>query len=288
MAGRNMRDLRGKVVAITGGGRGIGLAVAQAFAARGAQVAIGDIDATLAVEAAGPLGGFGGALDVRDAASFARFLKASEQALGPVEVLVNNAGIMPMGAFLDESDAISDAQIAINLRGVITGCKLVLPGMVARRCGHIVNVASGAAFVPIPGAAVYCATKFAVLGLTQSLREEYRDCGVGFTTLMPGKVTTELSSGTDGAARGVPTVSPQQVAAAVVGAVQQGRTEVAVPRYLAAARPALATAPDWLQRGVRRAFGDHRILERLDAKARAAYDARLATLATATRKGTGR
>ena len=123
------RNLQNTVVAITGGGRGIGLAIARALAERGARVAIGDIDETLAVDAAAPLRGYGGKLDVRDRASFAAFLAASEQALGPVDVLINNAGIMPMGPFDLESDAISDTQIDINLRGVILGCKVALPGM---------------------------------------------------------------------------------------------------------------------------------------------------------------
>lgn len=280
--GRNHGELRGAVVAITGGGRGIGLAIAQAFAAQGAHVAIGDIDEELAREAAASLDGFGGKLDVRERASFAAFLDATEKALGPIDVLINNAGIMPTGPFTDEPDAISDTQIAVNLRGVILGCKLTLPGMAQRERGHIVNVASMAGVLPVPGLAVYCATKFAVVGLTQSLREEYRDSGVSFSTIMPSKVTTELSSGTDGAARGIPTVSPQDVAAAVLDAVRHSLTEVAVPRYLGVARPALAAAPHWLQRGFRKLIGDRRILDKLDRSARAAYDSRIARLTTHT------
>jgi short-subunit dehydrogenase len=253
--------------------------MAQAFAAEGAQVGVGDIDEALAREAAGRIGGYGARLDVRDRASFAAFLDATEEALGPVDVLVNNAGIMPTGPFTDESDAISDTQIAVNLRGVILGCKLALPGMMQRGRGHVVNVASMAGVLPVPGLAVYCATKFAVLGLTQSLREEYRDSGVNFSTIMPSKVTTELASGTDAAASGVPAVSPQDVAAAVLEAVKHSLTEVAIPRYLSLVRPVLATAPRWLQRGFRRAFGDRRVLEKLDRNARAAYDQRIARLA---------
>lgn len=272
-------DLRGLVVAVTGGGRGIGLAIAQAFAAEGALVGIGDIDESLARQAAKPLGGYGGRLDVRDRTSFAAFLEETEKALGAVDVLVNNAGIMPMGPFTEESDAVSDTQISINLRGVILGCKLVLPQMLARGQGHVVNVASGCAFLALPGAAVYCATKFAVLGLTQTLREEYRDSGVSFSTIMPSKVTTELAAGTDRAASGIPTVSPEDVAVAVVGAVRHRLTEVAVPRYLGVARPLLATVPHWLERRFRRSFGDRRILDQLDRNARASYEQRIASLA---------
>jgi NAD(P)-dependent dehydrogenase (short-subunit alcohol dehydrogenase family) len=272
------QSLQGRVVAVTGAGRGIGFATARALRERGALVAIGDIDEALAVQAAQTLGGHGGKLDVRDRASFAAFLAEAERALGAVDALVNNAGIMPAGAFTDETDAISDTQIDINLRGVILGCKLALPGMLSRGHGHIVNVASMAGVLPVPGLAVYCATKFAVLGLTQSLREEYRDSGVGFSTIMPSKVTTELAAGTDAAARGIPTVGPEDVAAAVVDALEQGLSEVTVPRYLGVTPALLGLAPHRVQRGVRRLFGDRRVLEKIDQGARASYNARIAGL----------
>lgn len=273
------KKLAGKVVAITGGGRGIGLATAKALVAQGARVSIGDVDVELAEQAAKELDGYGGALDVRDSKSFAAFIDATQAALGPVDVLINNAGIMPTGAFTEESDEISDTQIDVNVRGVIHGCKQVLPGMVNRGQGHIVNVASLAGVFPIPGLAVYCATKFAVVGLTQSLREEYRDSGVSFSTIMPAKVKTELASGTEVAGRGLPTSSPEDVAAAVVEALKDNLTEVTVPRYMGVAPAALGLAPHRLQRGIRRLFGDRRVLEKLDNQARADYDARIAQLA---------
>ena len=271
--------LDGAVVAITGAGRGIGLAIARRLAAAGARISIGDIDAALAQQAAQSVGGFGGALDVRDRGSFADWLAATEQALGPVEVIINNAGIMPAGAFLDESDALSDTQIDINLRGVIHGCKLAMPGMVTRGRGHVVNVASMAGRLAVPGLAVYCATKFAVVGFTETLREEYRDSGVAFTTVMPAKVTTELAAGTDSAARGVPTVTPEDVAEAVYDAITNQLPEVTLPRYLLALNPLQSAAPHWLLRGVRRVVGDRRVLEKIDARARASYDQRIGALA---------
>lgn len=276
MAGDN--ELRNKVVAITGGARGIGLATARAFADQGAKVAMGDVDAELAVAEAKTLGGYGGAIDVRDPGSVQAFIQTATDALGPIDVFVNNAGIMPTGDFIAESDAISDAQIDVNLRGVIHGCKAALPAMLDRGEGHIINVASMAGVLPVPGLAVYCATKFAVLGLTKTLREEYRDSGVRFSTIMPSKVRTELAAGTDSAARGVPTVSPEQVADAVVAAVLHGHGEVTVPGYLGAAPALLSTAPQRLQRGFRRVFGDRRVLEALDQDARAGYNARIQQL----------
>jgi NAD(P)-dependent dehydrogenase (short-subunit alcohol dehydrogenase family) len=271
--------LNGHVVAITGGGRGIGLAIAKACAARGAKVALGDVDAALAEQAAAALNGYGGALDVRDRESFRAFLGTSEDRLGSVDVLINNAGIMPMGPFDLESDALSDVQIDINLRGVIIGCKLAVPLMRKNGGGHIVNVASLAGVFPLPGAAVYCATKFAVRGLTHSLREEFRDSGIAFSAVLPSRITTELAAGTDKAGRGVPSASPEDVAAAVIDALEHGLPEVTVPRYLRSAPALLALVPHQAERLLRRMIGDRRMLDDLDLAARKGYDGRLARLA---------
>lgn len=277
-----IRNLEGAVVAITGGGRGIGLAVAEAMAACGARVSIGDVDSALATRAAARLGGFGGWLDVRERQAFARWLADTEAALGPVDVLVNNAGIMPAGAFVQEPDGLSDAQIDINVRGVIHGCKAVLPGMLARGRGQVVNIASMAGRLAVPGLAVYCATKFAVVGLTETLREEYRDSGVGFSMILPAKVTTELAAGTDKAGRGVPTASPEDVAAAVIAAVRTDAAELMVPGYLGSVPALQGFAPRWLLRGLRRTLGDRRILEQLDWDARTGYAERIASLVVAS------
>ena len=211
--------LHGSVVAVTGGARGIGLATARALVDRGARVALGDLDLDVAEAAAAQLGPHALALplDVRQRASFEAFLAATEERFGPLDALVNNAGIMPSGDFLAEPDGMSDAQIDVNLRGVILGCKVALPRLLAHGRGHIVNVASMAGRLPVPGLAVYCATKFAVVGLTETLAEEYRDSGVDFTAVLPAKVTTELAAGTERAGRGIPTVSAEDVAAAIVG-----------------------------------------------------------------------
>lgn len=274
----SIESIASSVVLVTGGGRGIGLAIARAFALQGARVAIGDIDESLALDAARGIGGFGGKLDVRDRASFRAFLAETERALGPVDILVNNAGIMPTGPFVDESDAISDTQIDVNVRGVILGTKLALPGMLARRRGHVVNVASMAGRLAVPGLAVYCATKFAVVGLTETLAEEYRDSGVSFTSITPAKVTTELAAGTERAGRGVPTASPEEVADAVLHAIATRAPEVAVPRYIAPLHFLQTITPRFLERKLRERLGDRRILNALDQKARAAYDARIARL----------
>jgi NADP-dependent 3-hydroxy acid dehydrogenase YdfG len=267
-----------RIVVISGGGRGIGLAAAQAFKNAGAKVAIGDIDTALAESAAASLGGFGGYLDVRSLQSFIDFIAATEAELGTVDIIVNNAGIMPMGPMVEETAAISDAQIDINLRGVIHGIKAVLPGMLARKSGHIVNVASLAGRFPIPGAAVYCATKYAVVGLTASLREELRDSGIGVSVIMPSKVTTELSSGT-GDTLPIPTVAPEDVAEAILAAISGNIGQVAVPRFMTSLSSLYGATPSWLDGRVRRLIGDDRILTGLDRKARKSYEDRVNAVA---------
>lgn len=276
-------ELRGKVVAITGAARGIGLATAKALSALGARVSIGDLDADMAAAAASDMGAHSSALDVRDRESFQQFLQSTRDALGPIDVLINNAGIMPMGIFEEESDAITNAQIDINLRGVIHGMKLVLPEMKARGQGHIVNVASLAGRFPIPGASVYCATKFAVIGMTESLRGELRGSGVHLTVVMPSRVSTELASGT-APGGGMPTASPEEVADTIVYAIQQRLTEVTAPRYLRPMPTLFAMTPRWLENRVRKIIKDDRILTNLDRRARAVYEQRLATLVPAKKK----
>jgi NAD(P)-dependent dehydrogenase (short-subunit alcohol dehydrogenase family) len=162
------RSLAGQVGAITGGARGIGRATAAALIAQGARVALGDIDADLVARAASELGGetVGLPLDVTDRASFAEFLDEVERRLGPLDVLINNAGIMPIGPFVAESDACARRMADINLHGVIFGSKLALERFGPRRRGHLVNVGSIAGKVGVPHAATYCATKYAVVGLT--------------------------------------------------------------------------------------------------------------------------
>jgi len=276
-------SLSGKVIAITGGGRGIGLAIAEALMAQGAKVSIGDIDVALAQQEAKRIGAYAAHLDVRDRSSFAEFVAKTEAALGPLYGLINNAGIMPMGYFLDEDPALADAQIDINFRGVIHGMQVALPGLLQRGSGHIVNIASLAGRFALPGSAIYCGTKFAVVGMTEAVAGEYRDSGVEFSCIMPSKVLTELTAGTEEAANIIPSVTPAQVANAVVAALQKPRLMVAVPDYLQVAHSAYTLIPAWLQQRGRRLIGDDRILSKLDRVAHAGYENRINQLAVKTK-----
>ncbi|MGH2952711.1 MAG: SDR family oxidoreductase [Solirubrobacterales bacterium] len=268
-------ELDGAVAGVTGGARGIGLATAAELAERGTTVWIGDLDADEAERAADRLGDEvrSAPLDVTERDSFAAFLDAVEAASGPPDVLVNNAGIMPLGAFLDENEEVSERTIAVNLAGVINGMRLALPGMVERRRGHIVNLSSMMAKLPVPGAAVYTATKHAVLGLTDTVREEVAGSGVTLTTVLPSITRTELISGIP-LPRGVPTTAPEDVARAIADSCANGRKQVPVPRWLGAYDAVDAALPDRVLGAVRRVLDDRRALDRLDAEARADYERR--------------
>jgi short-subunit dehydrogenase len=230
---KSQRSLQGKVVAITGAARGIGAATARALVAEGARVAIGDLDLDLARQTAAELGGGTIALhlDVTDTGSFTGYLDEVEQQLGPIDVLINNAGIMPLGWFDEESEHITDRVLAIDLRAVMFGTQEAMRRMKRRRRGHIVNIASLAGKVGIAGGATYCAAKHAVVGFSEAILGELRDTGVDISCVMPTIVRTELAAGLE-ETKLSSQVKPEDVAAAIVKALHKPRFEVFVPSQL--------------------------------------------------------
>ena len=134
-------------------------------------------------------------LDVTDHAGFTAFLDEVERELGPIDVLINNAGIMPLALLHEESDATTAKLIAINLAAVVHGTREAVRRMRPRRRGHIVNIASIAGKAGVPGAATYCATKHGVVGLSEAVRLELRGTGVEVSCVMPTIVHTELAAG---------------------------------------------------------------------------------------------
>lgn len=273
---KTLRSLNGQVVAITGGARGIGRATAAALIAQGARVAIGDIDAPLAERTASELGSgsIGLPLDVTDRASFAQFLDTVESRLGPLDVLVNNAGIMLVGPFVDEPDPATDKLMDVNVTGVLIGSKLALERFRARGRGHIVQLASIAGKGGFPGGATYCATKHAVVGLTEALRYELRGTGIEVHQVLPIGVNTELYSGVS-QARGFKTPEPEDVAAAIVDVLRTGRFELYVPRQVSLFVRLNALLPRRAMESFNRLTGADKLLMSADRTARAAYDARV-------------
>lgn len=244
-------SIAGKVVAITGGARGIGLATATALHAVGAKVAIGDIDRSAVKDASTQLGlRVGRRLDVTDRRSFADFLDAVEDKLGALDVLVNNAGVIAVGPAVDEADAITQRLLEVNIHGVILGTKLAAQRMLPRGHGHVINIASLGSMVPTEGIATYCATKHAVLGYTDTVRLENRGSGVHFSAILPTLTNTEMTAGI-GHAKGLRNAEPEDVARAVAGLIATPKPRVFVPRSLGF----LTTTQRLMPRGVSEALG---------------------------------
>jgi short-subunit dehydrogenase len=271
------RILAGQTAAITGAARGIGKATAQALLRQGMKVAIGDVDFAAAQQTASELGASTVAipLDVTDRASFATFLDRAEEQLGPVDVLVNNAGIMQIGRFVDEDDLTTRRMVDINIHGVILGMKLALERMVPRDRGHIVNISSQAGKFGAPGGATYSATKHAVVGLTEAVRGELRlmDANIDVSYVMPFVVNTELGSGL-GEARGLKNLQPTDVADAIVEALQHGTVDVWVPKSAKRTNTLGTLLPRTLSEGMARAMKADRVLAGADASVRRDYELR--------------
>ena len=271
------RILAGENAAITGGARGIGRATAQALLEKGMRVALGDVDADAARATAAELGPrcVGLPLDVTDRDSFSAFLGAAEEQLGPLDVLVNNAGIMQVGRFIDEDDLTAQRMIDINLHGVILGTKLALERMIPRDRGHIVNISSQAGKFGAPGGATYSATKHAVVGLTEAVRGELRLMGahVDVSYVMPAVVNTELGSGL-GDVRGFNNLEPSEVADAIVDALQHGVVDVWVPKKGKRTNIVINLLPRRLSEGMGRALKADRVLADANPDIRRAYELR--------------
>ncbi|WP_410873997.1 SDR family oxidoreductase [Nocardia sp. A7] len=269
------RTHTGRVVAVTGGAAGIGLEIARQFAVAGARVCLGDLSGSAAREAAAGLPGtvHGCELDVTDERSFHDFLAVTEAILGPIDVLVNNAGVMWVGPFDDEPDSATARMLAVNLHGVIRGVRLTAPAMRTRGRGHIVSIASIASKVSPAGEATYAATKHGVLGYLTAVREELRGSGVHVTAIMPGVVDTELAAGTaTGAAQ---LLQPSDVAAAVLDAVARPRFEVTLPAHLGPVLGLTGALPLWLRDIVLRRTVPNQVAAVAGSSKRASYEKRL-------------
>jgi NADP-dependent 3-hydroxy acid dehydrogenase YdfG len=273
------RILAGKVIAIAGGARGIGRATAQACLQAGMKVAIGDVDSQAVEQTAVELGPsvVGLPLDVTDVASFRAFLDSTDERLGPLEALLNSAGIMPIGPFVDESELTARRILDINVHGVIHGMKAALPGMMARGHGHIVNMASQAGKYGLPGGATYCASKAAVINLSRAVRKEVRGYGVDISVISPVAVNTELGLGlSEPRQRQFRKIEPYQVAEAIVQTLREPTFDVHVPKALKVSERLSALIPIGIQDAFSQATNADAVLSQVDTVARADYELRAA------------
>jgi len=271
-------SLSDRVVAITGAARGIGFTIAKELAGRGAKVAISDIDADELKSAATRLGiDTFVALDVTDPEAYGQFLDRVQVELGPLDAVINNAGIMPTGPLLEESDDLTRRILEINTIGAINGTKRALERMLPRRSGHIINMASTMGEVPVPGLATYNASKAAILLFSDAARLEFRRSGITISAILPGAVNTELAAGLKGP-RGIKNIEPIDVANAVIRTLKEGksRPRVYVPRSFGLLLAVKDLLPRFLGEATTRALGaESAVLKRSDLASRAAYEQRI-------------
>ncbi|MGH3632555.1 SDR family oxidoreductase [Mycobacterium sp.] len=270
-------SLAGKVIAITGGARGIGLATADVLHGLGAKVAIGDIDESAVNESGGRLGlAVHRRLDVTDRGSFTDFLDLVEERLGPIDVLVNNAGVIAVGNAVEEPDPVTKRLLDVNIYGVILGTKLAAHRMLPRGHGHIINIASMGSVTPTAGIATYCATKHAVLGFTDTVRLENRGSGIHFSAVLPALVNTEMIAGV-AHLRGFKNAEPDEVARAVAGLIGKPKPRVAVPRSMGIVAVSQKLMPQRMSEALGRVLGTARVFTNVDAEMRKRYAERSGT-----------
>ncbi|HEX7784479.1 MAG TPA: SDR family NAD(P)-dependent oxidoreductase [Sphingobium sp.] len=192
-----MTDIANRTAFITGGANGIGLGMARSLAKSGVKLALVDLDSDALARAEAELGDVTqvatAVLDVRDRAAYARVADDVERRLGPVSILMNNAGVAGGAPANRLTYELWDWGMGINLDGVINGIQTFLPRIIARGAGgHIVNTASGAGLYTGPGNVLYCTAKFAVVGLSEALHAELQSEGIGVSVLCPGPVATDI------------------------------------------------------------------------------------------------
>lgn len=232
-----MKDLRGKVVLVTGAGRGMGKLYATSFAKEGSRVVLLDIDEKIVGAAAQEVRDRGGeayayASDISDRSACLALEKKVASEVGPVDVLINNAGVVECEEILAMSEASIRRITEVNYLGQIWMLQAFLPTMKQRGSGHVVNVCSLAGKVGAAYLGAYCATKFAMIAITDTLRQEFRGTKVKFTIVNPGYISTGMFEGTKPPWMLTRWQEPQTVVDAVIGGVKKNHAEVCWPRFV--------------------------------------------------------
>jgi NAD(P)-dependent dehydrogenase (short-subunit alcohol dehydrogenase family) len=262
--------LRDKSAVVTGAARGIGLAVCRRLVREGCRVTLWDLDPKALETARAELAGMGGkvfahACDVTDKALVYRLAETAQKEMGRVDILVNNAGALFNGDFLDQSDEKWERLVAVNLTSLFYTIRAFLPGMHARGSGHVVNVSSAAGTLGVAGLAVYAATKWAVWGLTESLRHESLNAGkrgMRWSSIHPNYIAEGMFEGARIRGLGgllVPVLRDHDVVAKAVveGALKKGRRSPKRPRTVKLASLLRGIFPDFIFTGIVRFLGIH-------------------------------
>lgn len=229
-----LQELDGKVAVITGGGSGIGASLARACAAEGMRVVVADVNGDRAEAIASELPHDTAAfkpVDVSDADQVQELADFAFDTFGAVHLLCNNAGVSPVGRVWDYSDEDFRWLVGVNLFGVANGLRSFVPRMIEQGEGHIVNTGSGASFVSTPRLGPYCATKHAIVGLSEALRYELDGTGIGVSVLVPAGVNTNII---ESGAR--PSSDPETTAAdfgVLVGAMDETSLQMIEPDVVA-------------------------------------------------------
>ena len=193
-----MKDLKGKVAFITGGAQGIGLGMARALKQEGAVLVLVDIDDAALAAARAELGAHTYNLDVRDRDEYARIVDEVESTIGPIAILCNNAGVGGGASVTSMTYEMWDWVLGVNNGGVVNGIQTIVPRMVERGQGHVVNTASGAGLVSTDGTGfMYNMSKYAVVGLSECIRYDLEKRGIGVSVLCPGPVATDIFEHTE-------------------------------------------------------------------------------------------
>lgn len=189
-------------------------------------------------------------------------------------MLINNAGVMPVGPLLSETPERARLMFDVNVHGVLNGIKAAMPLLSGRPGARIINVAFYAAKLPVPGQVTYSGSQAAVLAITEGARWEFADTGVGVSAVIPSFTNTELIAGSADVRTAAP-IEPSDVARAIVGVIENGQDEVYVPRKVRPIGIVLGLLPRRVRHAIHHRLGTDRAFIDLDAERRAAYDARV-------------
>jgi short-subunit dehydrogenase len=282
---KKTRVLTGKTAIVTGASGGVGSALSKQLARLGVKVGMADLDQerldAVAAEAGGttlPM-----AVDLSDLDAYISFMDEVESQLGPIDFLCNVAAIMPISPFDAENPAVTSKIIDVNLRAVIHSTQEAARRFKTRGDGHIVNVVSGAGWLAGGGVATYCASKFGVLGYTESVRMEARSSGVEVSVVAPAIVKTQMSEGLKDV-RGVRAVEPDEVAEAIVNLLQRpGKFAVFVPPSIGAMCLTFSAFPYRIRHLLTRLSRTDLLLLQADMAKRAEYEERVTGVPVSSR-----